>query len=351
MTVAFPPSTFDVAAFESEYEVGVWYDLGQHSTVAGVSTSAGRKIGALAEWNGRIYLGYGDYGGNSPSAVSILSWDETNGGYATSLGSLNSHANLDMRVVDDELWMIGNDPNSGSAAKYGSITSAHAYTENTPSGLAVFHMFDAISFNSAPFLCGSKQVSGSCSNGLVWRYNGSSWDEEVVVGSCDTTDYRVYGLFTIGSTLYAKPVNRAGTPAATSNIDIRYSTDGTTWSTGSGMSTHVCIHPISVDGGAVYKASSTTSDAHYGGTATALKRYDGSSETTIESSGVVSHCKGPDDLLYYLKGTSIYVSDDDDGDSYTEVYDDAPSNGTALCVTADAIYVGTSDSHLHRMYP
>jgi hypothetical protein len=333
--VAFDAVAFDPVAFDAELPVG-WVDLGEQTTIDAVSTAEGRIIASLTEWNGRIYLGYGDYQNNQPSAVNILSWNTATGAYASSLGTLGTNAAYDWRVIDDELWMVANDMASGTHQHYGVIDASHGYTDVNPgSQTNGHHLFDAIYFSGAPFVCGAGYIDGSCSTGSVWRYGGSSWSQvdTITPGTCNSTGYRTYGLFVIGSTLYAKPW--AGT--------IRTTTDGTSWSNGSGMSSSQCIHPVSVDGGVVYRTG-------HGPFTSALKYYNGSSETTLESSGVISHEKGPDDLLYYLKGTSIYVSDDDDGDSYTELLDDAPTGASSLCVTADAIYVGTDDSHLWRIY-
>lgn len=338
---AFDSVAFDSVAFDADLPVG-WVDLGQNSTIAAVSTADGRKIAALTEWQGRIYLGYGDYDQNQPNAVSVLSWNTATGAYATSLGTFSSNVIDIGRVIDDELWFPSIDMSSGTHGHYAVVTGSHAYTQVTPgSSISAWHLFDCIYFNGQPMIAGSSYESGgACDHGAVWRYNGSAWSKvvDITPATCGvfSPGFRIYGMFTIGSTLYAKPYSSSA---------VRYTTDGSSWSTGSGLSTSILWRAVEVNGGAVYRT-----DEFPPANPTALKHYDGSTETTLVASGVVDHCLGPDDLLYYLTGTSIYVSDDDAGDSFTELLDDAPADASSLCVTADAIYVGTEDSHLWRIY-
>lgn len=313
-----------------------WVDLGSVGAIAGVSTADGRKIGALAEWHGRIYLGYGDYDLNQPSGgVHILAWDESTSAIVD-LGTLNTNSGVDLRVVDDELWIVANDMNAGTHHHYGVIDASHAYTDVNPGNTVnAYHLFDSAYFSGAPFLCGASYVDGSCSKGTVWRHNGTAWSKVLELGSCPGVG-RVYGLIVIGSTLYAKANGQT----------VRQTTDGTTWTTGSGLSTNQTVHPVSVSGGAIYKT------AHWpSGVPTALIRYDGSSESTVIAlaSGVKSHCLAPDGTPFVLVGTEVRAGNAA-GTSFSAILADAPSKGTALCVTDDAIYVGTADSHLWRRY-
>jgi hypothetical protein len=82
-----------------------------------------------------------------------------------------------------------------------------------------------------------------------------------------------------------------------------------------------------------------------GGGTSALQKFNGTTRTTVVSSGVWDHCLGDDGVLYYLNsagqiknaaGTTLVT---------------APANARSIARFGGFWYIGTSDSHLFRMGP
>src|SRR5687768_2536425 len=52
-----------------------WEDLGQNATINALSTVEAKKFRHLLEYNGRIYIAYGDFNGNVPTSIKAISWN------------------------------------------------------------------------------------------------------------------------------------------------------------------------------------------------------------------------------------------------------------------------------------
>jgi hypothetical protein len=312
-----------------------WADLGVVPTIAAVATLDGRKIHTLKEWNGRIYMGYGDALGNAPSTISLIAWDTVSQSYITlSGGTLNSNAAYSFRVINNELWTLAVDPASGSFLEYATISSSHGLTiVNSGGAINGYHLFDSVYFNGNAYLAGAAFVEGTYSHGTVWRQSGGVWTKTLEMTNVgNVAGYRMYGLFAIGATLYAMPFG----------LTLRSSTDGTTW-TNTGISfTNTIEKPMNVSGGVIFKIDFASSNP-----TTALRRFNGTADTSVITSGVQDVCLDPAGTPYILIGSEIR-SGNATGTTFTAVLSDVPANSQSLCVTATHYYIGTSDSHVWR---
>jgi hypothetical protein len=348
-TEAFAPENFDAGL-----PVG-WVDLGQQSTINGVSTSDGRIIQTLKEWNGRIYLGYGDYDANQPSEVEVLSWNTGTGAYATSLGQFYSHCNASLREVDGELWMPAIDVPSTTHGYYGVVDASHGYTEvNASTAVTQIHLYDAIAFDGKVFLCGAAPTGTAytdASDAKVWYSSdgGSTWNVGLTVAAtANGVAYRFYGMFVLGSTIYA-----AGGETATPTLEMRSSATGTSsWSSpGHTMGWAAFRQFINVTGAVLYVLGGS-GNAYT--TQNNVYRYTGSANASYAGFQAYDLCLGADGLPYVLRDVSsvrkLYVGNAA-GTSWSDTgITSIPSNAVSVCVTADAVYVGTTDSHVHRIY-
>lgn len=313
-----------------------WADLGVVPTIASVSTADGRKIHTLREWQGRIYMGYGDSNFNQPTAINAIAWDTVSQSYVTlSGGTLNANSNYSLRVVNNELWMVSNDAASGTHMEYAVVDASHALTiVNSGGSINGYHLFDSLYFGGNPYLCGAAWQSISCSDGAIWRQSGGVWTKvlNVVPSTCNGLGYRIYGLFAIGSTIYAGVFGQS----------LRSSTDGTTW-TSTGISfTNRPEKAMNVSGGVIFK-----SDYNSTNPTTSLRRFNGTADTSVIASGVQDVCLDPSGIPYVLIGTEIRTGNAT-GTTFTTTLSDVPANAQSLCVTATHYYIGTSDSHVWR---
>jgi hypothetical protein len=125
-------------------------------------------------------------------------------------------------------------------------------------------------------------------------------------------------------------------------LTLRSSTNGTTW-TNTGISfTNTIEKPMNVSGGVIFKIDFASSNP-----TTALRRFNGTADTSVITSGVQDVCLDPAGTPYILIGSEIR-SGNATGTTFTAVLSDVPANSQSLCVTATHYYIGTSDSHVWR---
>jgi hypothetical protein len=288
-------------------------------------------------------MGYGDWDSDRPSTgMRILGWDAGDADWfdASAFGSCATV----YREVDDELWAVALQPND--TPDVARITSGHSVTLMDTS-VPYVHMFDCVYFDSKLFICGARYIS-SVDDSCTWYStdDGSTWNEAHVV----TAGSRMYSLFVLGSELYDLPNNGStfyktgtGTPSFSST---GHSTGGPSF----------VRKPRNVSGGVLYRGSGEPGAV--GGASVlpeTLYRYTGSANaSSIISSDVFDHCVAPDGTPYVLRNVSstrkVYVGNAS-GTSFSDTgITSVPSAALSIAVDADAIYIGTTDSHLHRYW-
>lgn len=320
-----------------------WVDLGQYPNIAAAVTAESRMVASLTPFNGRIYAGYGDTVSNEPSlGVTLVAWDETSQTFLPSIGTLESYADFRMRNLGGTLWVPGGDQINarGTQTVWATIDSGHNFVQ-TANGLpTVYHLMDITSFNGHTLMCGSKYVSGVCSLGVVWRFNGSTWDEKIVMGTCgDGLDRRIYGFCRTGDgKIYARSTNV---------VTTYESSDGLNW-TAAVAAANPQIAATTLFTGTVTMYRGTHRPP---GTAVSVSRYGPTSlfgsNIGLPAPGAVDMCLDNENRPWYLCPSMIYRSIDTGASAFTS-FVAPPANASAICVTDQYIYVGTTDSHLWR---
>lgn len=347
MAVAFAPEAFAIEAFDSEIPVNTWYDLGQLSDVAACSTAQARQIASLTLFNGRIYVSYGDYGGNQPSGVHVISFDDTN--WFDDLGTFGTFADFHPRTVGSELWFPANQ--ATGSQDIAVVSSSHVLSTISDSNVTHFHLFDAIQYGTDQFVCGGHYVDASTSYARVWRRSSGTWSAVETISSAVTTvGFRYYGLFELGGDLYAVPFH----------ANMRKTSNGTSWSSVS--STTFGYRParfMNVSGGVIWRESATDNSwghtRQIGGTLP-LVRWTGTGSTSTVESNSIDHCLDEGGVPWVLRdvsGTLEIAYGNASATSWTQESDEGdgvPANASALCVTDDAFFIGTEDSHLWLYY-
>jgi hypothetical protein len=333
-----------------------WVDLGVVSQIAAIGTAWGKTVSALTPFQGRIFLGYGDYNANVPSVTKLIGWSVSAQSFAE-YADIPSHAILDNKVIGNQLSVAYTDNND--------LTGGQSHTfDNADMSLEVLtwapaeqpiHTYASELFLGKRYLGGSEYVPHLQPDGIkpdqvaIWREDvgdpdGFPWHDVVVHGAHNdlypssyynplvntNTPNRCNGLFVIGSTLYAG-INTF----ADGGVKIIKTTDGHNWTFVTTGVTRM-KKPVVVGGEAWF------GNVDPGGGTSALQKFNGTTRTTVVSSGVWDHCLGDDGVLYYLNsagqiknaaGTTLVT---------------APANVRSIARFGGFWYIGTSDSHLWR---
>jgi hypothetical protein len=344
MATAFDSVAFATTAFEAEAPPppSGWADLGDISPITDLidrvctnqtNPDWAHSLSTLTYFDGRVYLGYGDWYCNYPSVTRLVAWDIASG-VTLDLGQMNSNAVLDMRVDGGMLAVPFND--LGLSA---SDAAAYVHADNTvelisPPGQPIpWHVMGSAVFGGKRYLSGSHQRSSTQDGWAIWREDNGTWTvngepNSYYVPSDTHSDHRVYGLFVLGTTLYA---GRAGV--------LMKSTTGAlgSWSNVSGVALPPRMKRPLVIGGNAYYGSGEP------GLATgALYKFNGTNQTTLVSSGVWDHTVGTDGNLYYLTSTGAIKNE-----AGTTVAT-APANARSIAFINGAFWVGTSEGRLWK---
>ncbi|MDP3983322.1 MAG: hypothetical protein Q8Q65_04595, partial [bacterium] len=164
-----------------------------------------RNVWDMQIFNGKIYLGHGDWGNNT-GPTDIWSYDlaskqfvkESSTGTVCGANCVDEEAIEKYRVVDGALVIPGiDDKNSGGSGSFyrqesGSFKKYYNFT-------SVDHVFDIHSFNSKLFAgVGPRGTSGvkiSSDSGVLWQ--------DAVCKGATTCASRTYTLFELAGKLYA----------------------------------------------------------------------------------------------------------------------------------------------------
>jgi hypothetical protein len=326
-----------------------WRDLGQDSVIAAESASGAMAITihGLCPYGGKIFLGYGSYEANSQSGA-VRYWD---GDSFETLTSFNTESYSIMRVIDDVLYVVGNDVSVGNNGHdYVSYDGTTASVKDD-NNLDAAHAFDIIEWpaDGAYYFAGQAYNNGA-HNAAVWRSTdaGANWTRYLV--RTGTGWGRVYGVLIADGKLWCQPWNWSTDQESDTAY---YSSNGTTWSAHGSIdlivpSNGVVWKPHVVDGLAVYlNRPGVDHGRGFDGSDNYLTTFDGTTVTQKTAIGEVYDT--------FLDGSTLYVLTEageilttTDLSSFTTVTDDAPAAGRSICVDGGAVYVGTTDSHLWK---
>ncbi len=194
-----------------------WTMLPTNPTIAAETTAVARTIWAVRPYNGRVYLGYGDWNVNT-GPCDLIYWDGA--AYYAAISTFATEAIDHLYVVNGELWALPSDPTVGTNPDYARINGTIPTIANLsePSHVHMFGVCRKASDGSL-YLAGS--YSGADNNVSIWRSanNGTTWAR--VRQEPQTAGLRYWSVQDLNGTLWTQ---RDGT-----NPKAQFSTDGLTW--------------------------------------------------------------------------------------------------------------------------
>lgn len=307
-----------------------WSDLGRNATIAATTRPpVSRAIVQLQPYRDRIFLGYGEWDVGL-DVCDLLAWNTTTEAFETVAAGIATDAFWSLRAVGDSLWALATDPAVGTDPD-AVVVVRNTVTVLASARVAPWHLFDVRSWAGALYLAGANRA-GTESRAAVWRSTdgGTSWT--LVLDVADVA--RVYGLFALGERLYA-----AGSAGAGWSTD-----DGIAWNPLAVRllnGEEACVRPWGLAEHAVYLGGWPAFGAQ------SLYAFDGRRVRRLAPPWSVRDAFGGDDSLLILT-VDGEVKQTDDLATWTAVADGAPSAACSLCLSDEAIYLGTADSHLWR---
>ncbi|MFT7623334.1 MAG: hypothetical protein ACI9WU_002517, partial [Myxococcota bacterium] len=212
--------------------------------LSGQATTRGVRIGTLKAFEGRLYVGYGDYSNNT-GPIAVLSYDPIDREFAAS-EPVTSEEVLQFHAHAGDLFTPDIDPTGhqaeGSAFKLGSDGQWSALT---PIDGAV-HTYTLVTFEDRLWAS-----TASITNGVARLASTSDastsdlveWQDEHVTTSPEGTFTRYTHLGVAGGALFASGFIK-GAP----NQPFAYRYDGAEWATVGDLPTSGSMVPINVGG-------------------------------------------------------------------------------------------------------
>lgn len=325
----------------------VWSDLGQVATIAAESTADARMIKGLAWYEGVLWLGYGDYSGNTGPCNAIY-WDGA--AYQTAYSNFATEAFWTMRAARGDLFCPAIDPRVQYASDYlrcDGLVCTDAVND-PPKNI---HAFDIASHpnGSTLVLVGATGVTPASA---IWAStdDGATW---TLVDS-DTAYDRCYGIGYLNGFFWTMKSDLQ--TAVTSNA--LKSADGITWSdAGFKLAANSTFNhfPVLFNGKLVHNTQDPQSGAGF------IRAFDG---TQVASSPGIPNLSGGagadtyygpcvgDGYLWVLRagatGPGQVVWRTADLSTWTTPGTFTPGTGRSIEVHDGAIYIGTSNSRVYR---
>ncbi len=346
--------------------------LGTNTFASQQPTAIGKSIATLMPWNGKIYMGYGDYGANT-GPVHIMSYDPLTGDIADSLDSSgnsftsSTEAIYNFRAINGTLYGLALDPKGSQCGfMYAKTTDGVHWQDvkglspmpsscppsTTGDWVDAEHVMDMNTLDGTDLwvsgsALGKVNVNGTLEQGItgaVWHStnNGVTWTKMIDAKPHDyltnTNDYtRIYPLGVLNGKLYTQAWD------VLSNVHQPCQAyDGTAWSTCPDMSGGYYgdgWRPISFAGKLVYEASEKIGR-------TQLKIYDGIS---VSQAPIMVTDIAVDDTgktLYAIDGSTIYATTDLTHWTQLKIAG-VPANATSVAVANNILYLGAADSSLY----
>jgi hypothetical protein len=321
-------------------------------------SSTGRVIATLEVFNGRLYVGYGDYTADS-GPIAVVAVDLETGTIGEPLLSHTSEAIYIYRQVAGQLFAPDIDPRGTRMAGFArGVAGVDADRWTDEKVVRALHLFDVASFDGSDlWLFGSLG-----SDAVAWRSRdgGSIWS--TILSAAPRTDdgfARFYCGFALGGRLYTQVTDYPGGVRSRSMVF-----DGTGWSTGPTLIPTFVSHadvfpwkPLRVGDQVVYM------DDHSGTTMVParLYRFDGQrAELTFGPSDrhqtgdlqdFVLDVTVSEDTAYVLNRLQQIWSSTDLVNwtlrtTFSGVEDDS---ATSLAVAGDDLYLGTRLSRIYKV--
>lgn len=353
VSLALPPivATPALAATDPSPAPAGWDFHGQSPSAQSVTPRFSGRIRTMQPYEGKLYLGYGDYGGNSGSqtglGTDVSYFDPATGAFGIALAAYNTEEINTYRELNGKLYAPGIDPFAGSA----SCASNHFGEWARAKGIGnAEHVYDmATDPDGALYLSGASG-GGIWNIATIWKSTdgGQSWEvwfEEAPEADQYRDGFeRIYWLATIGDKLYFRANNGSKTakPAPMRCYDFkrqRWSTVGDT-QRGKGKGKQKAI-PVMI--GVVHNGSDALSAnglvyfSQLGG----LYVFDGKKGSQLARSQVAG--MGDDGKVYILNGTGVHRVD---GRTVTPVIEQAGLSAGSIAVSGGRVYLGGYNSEV-----
>lgn len=321
--------------------------LGTHPEAAAQSTSQGNMISTLTIKDGKVYMGYGDYGANT-GPIHINPYNIANGSFEGSKLEVPTEEISAFRTINNKLYAPMLDPRLNFTDDVGYAEQANDGTWTNQLKAPAVHVFDMATLDGSDlWMVGSSvEPDGSTYRGATAYRSvdgGATWS---VVMTDMTTLYedrseteRYYWVAELNGKIFMQ-ANRV------ENAPMR-SFDGSVWS--EGTTDQVCrsIRAASV----VVFADNIVCWAGGG----VVRAFDGTNYADITPTVPIGNATSfyvDDGYLYVLADKPGFATDDivlrtSDLESWERV-SSVPGSTTSFAVDDDYIYVGTNSSQLLR---
>jgi hypothetical protein len=293
-----------------------------HGPASRQATPLGRRLGALEPWQGRLYLGYGDYDANT-GPISISFFDPASKTITEEL-SFDTEAIALFRPLGDKLYAPATDPR-GAAVDY-----AVGPPWSPVAAFAATHVFDMAVVGADLFAVGSQDRDA-----VAWRSGdgGVQWTESVrESGAAGVFFLRYYFAAVLGGKLYVQ--------AAPSESGQSRVLDGDAWSPGpnllprggqgwnprlfAGALIYLSWQPIGPDGGT-------------------LMRFDGRDARAVLADEVLDFAVGADAVYILTSAGRVRRSSDL---AHWWNLGVAPIGARSVALLGGRVYLGGTDGRL-----
>lgn len=309
-----------------------WKLLGVHAQAAAQPTATGKALVTLCPWQGKLYVGYGDYQQNT-GPIDVTAWDPALGAF-TRLHTSDTEAIYNYRAIGSSLYALATDRRTKADYAVGEpwrdekpVTTAHAYDIASLDGTDLW-------------LVGSAE--GGNYPATAWRSTdgGAHWSVAHQSGS----NGRYYFAAVYHHKLYLESWSER--PMGPSEMF-----DGTSWTTGPELlpAGGHGVRPIVFRDRLVYATKLTLDTPHTELTATSNKLvgFDGEVASVIFDRELLDFFADEQQLL--VLGTDGIIWRTTDLVHWTGLVAAAGLHPRSVAVLDGVLYVGTTDAKLYGL--
>lgn len=312
-------------------ETSGWTDLGPVASIASTQQPPiSRVIVQLQPFAGRIFLGYGEWD-IGLDKCDLVAWNPGSDVFETVVSSVATDAFWTLRNVGNELWALVTDPAVGTDPDVVAV-SGDGSRVIASADVAPWHLFDVCEWSGSIYLAGALR-DGEMSRGCVWRSEDGGTQWQIALKLQDSE--RLYAIFTMDSKAYA----------VANNGRIWMTSDGVEWEWFAESLLPAgaeCMRPVSAAGQIVFLGGWPA----YG--AQNAYAFNGQTISAVGDPRSILDIFSDSGLLLLLTSDGA-MKQSNDLITWDTVSDSVPASARSLCVLADDLYVGTSDSHLWRL--
>ena len=302
-------------------EEGSWSELGTHVWAAAQPTATGRTLGALQGWNGKLYVGYGDYGANT-GPIHVMAFDPARAAFTNEFPAFETEAIYVFRPLFGRLYIPPIDPRSASGIAVGRVSAGWSFQE-----VFMTHGFDVATLTGGDlWLVGSSDQSPAYgSTALRSVDDGATWQLSLNERTADDDWSRYYFAGVLNGRLYVQS-------SETNRCRVF---DGTVWSEGPDIARHGAFAQAFDNKMVLLSHHATPNDS------AELLAFDG-----VQTQAVLNAV-----YMFTVSGGSLYALGADQCvrgttnlSDWVTVCTNAPDGSRSLAVLNNRLYVGTTQS-------